>query len=183
MAKSKKPKKTGKGKKNKSELKKPSKKNAKLKAAAKASAKQAVSKKPAKTKKKVAVPTGEIDLSTVMISEAFRRQVCRELKLSPRETGYVTKVVNSVYRAVGILQGDPIANSDSPLLAGRLGKIGEIDLDILIKVSESRELQEEVHRACRDASFIGPVGVSSLKMLVQKAKEIVLARESDTSAG
>lgn len=185
MAKKKDPKK-GRNKKGKAPKKgsaKPSKK-AKLKAAVRAPAKVASKKVPGKKGKKKAndcVPVGVIDFSTVMITEAVRNRVCGELKLSPQEAGYVTKVITSIWLAVGIVQEEPIGCSDSPLMPARTGERRSVDLGSLAKVVYSPELQQEVRSALRQAnraSFVGPKGLTVLGRFVDKAKDLAVSYAS-----
>lgn len=195
MAKEKK--KLKKGKSKKGSGKAPKKGSAKLKPAAKAFTKKKRKGKKARAgsasvsalqgKKSVAsdAPRGDISLSSVMITEAVRNRVCRELKLTTQETGYVTKVITSVWMAADIVQQEPIGNSDSPLMPARTGENRAVDLGTLAKVVSFPELQREVRgvlRQARRASFVGPKGLAVLGRFVDKTIELVTT-ESTASAG
>lgn len=171
-------KKKGRNKKGKKGSGKPPKKSPKV-TKLKAPDKKGPDKKSKKGKKKAAaeVPTGDIDLSSVMITELVRNRICSELKLTPQETGYITKVITSVWMAADIVQQEPIGNSDSPLMPARTGENRTVDLGTLAKVVSFPELQHEIRsvlRQARRASFVGPKGLAVLERFVDKAKKIII---------
>ncbi len=149
------------------------------KAELKAPPKKGASKKKSGKKQKKGSdgpPEGVIDLSGVMITEVVRKRICRNLDLSPRETGYLVKVITSIWMSVSIVQEDPLSCSDSPLMPARTAGAREVDLATLAKVFYFSEFQDEVRsvlRHARRASFVGPKGLAVLGRFVAKANEVV----------
>lgn len=132
-------------------------------------------KKPKLKLKGMRVSRGvqDVDFSTVMVTESFRRRVCDELNLSPRERGYVTKTIHSIYRAASHVQRDPEGHCESQFTASRLGQHGVIDLDTLLFVVPDIPTQDDIRRLMGRSANIGPESVRLLKDFVVMAEQVV----------
>ena len=162
-----------KDKKGSGKLPKKSPKVAKLKAPAK----KEPGKKPKKAKAKADgyVPVGEVDFSAVMVDEVFRRRVCRELNLTSREAGYVSRAIGSVARTAHGVQQDAIGNSDHPLVRAQIAPLRTVDLASLELVVNDQDVQRDIRHSQKRSSFMGPKSVKLLWHFVAKAKKLALA--------
>lgn len=160
--------KKGKGKKPKVLKKtgKPTKKGAKG-AKLKAPVKQAVAPRPAQQ--------AHFDPTTVMVTESFRRRVCDALDFTPRQRGYLTKTVLSIWRAASGMQADAIGHSDCYLTVSRLGENGAIDLSSLQHVAVDVPAQDDIRRMRGRSAYIGPESIRLLGSFVVMAERVARA--------
>lgn len=177
-----------KGKKHKAKLKSPSKKlvQKKAKKLDKATLKSSGKKiKKPKIKLKgmrVSREVQDVDFSTVMVTESFRRRVCDGLSLSPRERGYVTKTIHSIYVTASRMQRDPERNCESQLTASRLGEHGCIDLDTLLHVVADISTQNDIRRLMGRSANIGQESVRFLRDFVVMAEQVVRAERAASAS-
>jgi hypothetical protein len=124
----------------------------------------------------------DVDFTTVMVTESFRRRVCDGLNLSPRERGYLTKTIHSITRTASLVQREPASHSDSHLTASRLGEIGAIDLDTLMHVVTDISTQDDIRRLMGRSASIGAESIRLLRDFVVIAEQVVRDERAASSS-
>jgi len=164
----------------KKEPKRGKKRKAKLKAPSKKQSGKKIKKSRLKVKAMRApqeVPV--VDYSTVMVDAAFRERVYRRHDSTQRETNHMNKALNCVMKAASAWGMRTVA-ADQTHAFGKTryltlpdDTIVAIDLATFVAVAESAELQREVSKLMGRSSFMGPVGITALRIFVVTAKQLV----------